>query len=373
VSATRFAALTGVSRERLRTWERRYDFPDPQRIGAGPRRYDIADAGTVVAVRRAAEEGVPLPRAIAEARAKVPETEVCDSTLAAVAVNLPSPLMLLSGPAPVTVTYVNPAMAAIPSGPQPGDELALLAPWVPGSQLQQAVSAVFTTDARHIECTRPSWSPAGPEQVSSLVYRLRAEAGQTPQVAVVELEHSREREIKRALTTLQQEREGLDHQLERHTRWLGAVAELAELFQRESGTALMQATADTLVRRLPPIDAGVAVYMAGELALGSSSRGLLGPRMVTVTAHQDLAEVLREGSPAMLDPASAAAFGAPGDVHVLAVPVAVVGETLGTLLLVLDEPREIDSELQTLLSVLSAAMGFALLRDRLVEGARAAR
>jgi hypothetical protein len=50
-----------------------------------------------------------------------------------------------------------------------------------------------------------------------------------------------------------------------------------------------------------------------------------------------------------------------------------VGEALGTLLLVLDEPREIDSELQTLLSVLSAAMGFALLRDRLVEGARAVR
>jgi hypothetical protein len=167
------------------------------------------------------------------------------------------------------------------------------------------VSAVFTTDTRHIECTHPSWSPAGPEQVSSLVYRLPAEAGQTPQVAVVELEPSRERESKRALATLQQEREGLDHQLERHTRWLGAVAELAELFQRESGTALLQATADTLVRRLPPIDAGVAVYMAGELALGSSSRGLLGPRMVTVTAHQDLAEALREGSPAMLDPGGA--------------------------------------------------------------------
>ena len=83
------------------------------------------------------------------------------------------------------------------------------------------------------------------------------------------------------------------------------MAELAELFQRESGTALLQATADTLVRRLPPIDAGVAVYMAGELALGSSSRGLLGPRMVTVTAHQDLAEALREGSPAMLDPGGA--------------------------------------------------------------------
>ena len=50
VSATRFAELTGVSRERLRTWERRYGFPEP-RGGSGPRRYALADIPRVVAVR----------------------------------------------------------------------------------------------------------------------------------------------------------------------------------------------------------------------------------------------------------------------------------------------------------------------------------
>ena len=64
VSATRFAALTGVSRERLRTWERRYGFPVPHRTDAGPRRYALEDVQRVVAVRRAAEAGVPIPRAI---------------------------------------------------------------------------------------------------------------------------------------------------------------------------------------------------------------------------------------------------------------------------------------------------------------------
>ena len=38
ITATRFAELTGVSRERLRTWERRYGFPTPRRVGAGARR-----------------------------------------------------------------------------------------------------------------------------------------------------------------------------------------------------------------------------------------------------------------------------------------------------------------------------------------------
>src|SRR3954454_2570347 len=60
VSATRFAQLTGVSRERLRTWERRYGFPAPLRVGQGPRRYAVDDVARVVAVRQAAGAGVPL-------------------------------------------------------------------------------------------------------------------------------------------------------------------------------------------------------------------------------------------------------------------------------------------------------------------------
>ena len=43
MSATRFAQLTGVSRERLRTWERRYGFPAPRRVAQGPRRYAVED------------------------------------------------------------------------------------------------------------------------------------------------------------------------------------------------------------------------------------------------------------------------------------------------------------------------------------------
>ena len=101
--------------------------------------------------------------------------------------------------------------------------------------------------------------------------------------------------------------------------------------------------------------------MGGELALGSSTRGLLGPAMVTVTAHADIATVLRSGVPAWLEPSTAAAFGAPPDVLVLAVPVAVVGETLGAILLVMDEPRPIAGEVGQLLSVLSAAIGFVSL------------
>jgi hypothetical protein len=369
VSATRFATMTGVSRERLRTWERRYGFPRPLRVGRGPRRYELVDAAKVVAVRRAAEQGVPLTDAIAASHATAPPG-VSAITLQAIPERLPIPVLLLSGPEPVRIEYVNAALADRIGSPTPGTELVVVGPWITGSECESALHALFAGSMRACECLHPAWSTVSGETARSLLYVLPVEPGRAPLVAMVELDAPEERDLRSELTEVTADRDRLRTLVERRDRWVVATAELAALFQRETGSALLQATAETIVRRLPPIDAGVAIYMGGELALGSSTRGLLGPCMVTVTAHADIAAVLREGNPAWLEPSTAAAFGAPADVLVLAVPVAVVGETLGAVLMVMDEPRTIAGEVGQLLTVLSAAIGFALLRDRLVEGAR---
>ena len=369
VSATRFATLTGVSRERLRTWERRYGFPRPLRVGNGPRRYALVDAARVVAVRRAAEQGVPLSDAIAATHVD-PATNVSAATMHAIPEHLPTPMLLLSGPAPMRIAYTNPALAERPGAPAVGTELAAALPWFAGSECEAALHALFTSSVQALECRHQSWSGPPTETARSLLYRLPVEPGHAPLVAMVEVDAPDERDLRRELAELRADRERLQATIARRERWVVATSELAALFQRETGTALLQATAETIVRRLPPIDAGVAIYMGGELALGSSTRGMLGPCMVTVTAYADIAAVLRNGSPAWLEPSTAAAFQAPAGVRVLAVPVAVVGETLGAILLVLDETRPIDSEAGHLLDVLSASIGFALLRDRLVEGLR---
>ncbi|MDQ6776153.1 MAG: MerR family transcriptional regulator [Actinomycetota bacterium] len=368
VSATRFATMTGVSRERLRTWERRYDFPRPLRVGRGPRRYEFVDAARVVAVRRAAEQGVPLSEAIAATRAM--PTGVSASTLQEIPERLPTPVVLLSGPAPVRIEYLNPALAERIGSPTPGTEFATIAPWLPGSECESVLRALFAGSAPSRECVHPAWTGFSRETARSLLYVLPVQPGQAPLVAMVELDAPDERDLRGELAEVRADRDRLWELVDRRDRWVVATAELAALFQRETGPSLLQATAETIVRRLPPIDAGVAIYMGGELALGSSTRGLLGPCMVTVTAHADIAAVLRNGTPAWLEPSTAAAFGAPADVLVLAVPVAVVGETLGAVLMVVDEARPIAGEVASLLTVLSAAIGFALLRNRLVEGAR---
>lgn len=367
-SATEFAALTGVSRERLRTWERRFGFPEPVRIGTGPRRYALADAARVVAVRRAAEDGVPLASAIAGA-ATAPPLSVSPATLSAMVASAPTPALVIAGPSPLEVLYANMPLRLIEDEDATGRPHLDALSWFPGSDLERTLRTLFSSDAPALECTHPPWS--GAEGSSrSLAYRLPHETGAPPTVALIGIDRAQDRRTRRDLNIVRGELAKIRVREARQARWLALAAALAERFQREAGDAVLASTADTLVRRLSAVDAGIAVYMAGELALGTSSRGLLGPRMVTVTGYADLARLMHDGRPGWLSAAAGGSFGAPAGLHSLAVPVIVVGETLGMLLLVFDEPTELDGDARQLLSVVSAGLGFTLLRDRLVASAR---
>jgi MerR family transcriptional regulator, light-induced transcriptional regulator len=59
---------TGVSEATLRIWERRHDFPSPERLPSGHRRYHEADVELVLQVVRERADGLSLPAAIARAR-----------------------------------------------------------------------------------------------------------------------------------------------------------------------------------------------------------------------------------------------------------------------------------------------------------------
>ncbi|MEA2217912.1 MAG: MerR family transcriptional regulator, light-induced transcriptional regulator, partial [Solirubrobacteraceae bacterium] len=203
-----------------------------------------------------------------------------------------------------------------------------------------------------------------------VLWRLPAEPGQPPLVGLASLERSRDRDLERQIAELRTSSEAVSARSERRARWLALAGSLADLFQEEAGPELLVRTADTLVRRLSAVDAGICLYMGGELAVGSSSRGLLGPRMVTVTAYHDLAATLRAREPAWMSASAAAAFGTPDGLELAIVPVVVVGETLGVVALAFERREEIDAEVRQILSIVSAGIGFAILRDRLVAGAQ---
>lgn len=369
VTATEFAELTGISRERLRTWERRFGFPSPVRAGRGPRRYVVADAARVVAVRRAAEQGVPLAEAIAEAGTGTLRLgAVSPATLAAAATAAPTTMVLVDGPRPLRVAWVNATLSGRDGAIVPGRELDAL-PWFLGSDLERTLLTLFAGDVAALECRHPAWDGSGVSE-RSIAYRLPGAAGAPSVVALVGVDRSEEQRAQQELGELRREMARMRDREQRLDRWIGLTSTLAERFQREAGDTVLALVSSTLVRGLGAVDAGVSVYMAGELALGSSSRGLLGPRMVTVTGYEDLATLMRTGKPGWLAPSTAAAFGAPVDLHGLAVPIVVVGETLGLLLILFEELGLLDDDARRLLSVVSAGLGFLLLRDRLVASGR---
>ena len=364
VSATAFAQLTGVSRERLRTWERRHGFPAPQRVGNGPRRYRLRDVARVVAVRRASEEGVPIAEAVARADREQPRVEISADAFAALVEHAPLPVAALTGPEPLEVAYVNGALARLT-----GDELERVAQMLSTSACGPRLQALFAAEHDEVTCEHPRWD-GGRGHVRSIAFRLPVQPGRQPLVAMVGIEAARERALAGEVAVLREELSALRDRDDRHVRWMEAIGRLAADFQVEASGAARDTALDTLVRQLNATDAALATYLSGQLAVASSRRGSLGPVMITVTAHPAIARMLRDAQPAWLEPAAALALGVPEGLYACGVPVVVAGEPLGLVLLLFDEPEEISRDVQRLLTAVSAAVGFALLRDRLADELR---
>src|SRR4051794_18369244 len=137
VSATRFSEMTGVTRERLRTWERRFGVPEPIRVGARPRRSAVAAAPRVVAVRFAAQAGTPLETAIAAARASAPHEAPSERAFRAAVELAPVPVALVSGPEPLRLAWSNAALRAIEGSPAPGEALVTVAAHHTGAAMRE--------------------------------------------------------------------------------------------------------------------------------------------------------------------------------------------------------------------------------------------
>jgi DNA-binding transcriptional MerR regulator len=372
VSATRFAALTGVSRDRLRTWERRYGFPVPHREGAGPRRYRLEDIQRVVAVRRAAEAGVPLPAAIERASYAQTPDHIAANTFAALVEHAPVPVAVLSGPAPLRVEYVNGSLRAMSGAPRPGEELTMALPAFYDSPSVLTLQQLFATAGGPTETEHPMWDGSSRHTTRSALFRLPSEPDARPLVAMVGLHGEGERVARAALAELQHEIEQLRRREERHSRWLDAIATLAAEFRHEPGRAAVANGLDAVIRHTRAVDGAVAFYVSGQLVVPSSRRSLLESSPITVSAHPELARCLRDAEPTWLDKAASTALGVPAELHASATPIIVAGEPLGLLVFVFEEVEPHDDDNRRLLAAVSAAMGFALLRDRLAQELREA-
>ncbi len=363
VSATEFAALTGVTRERLRTWERRHGYPAPVRVHGGARRYAVAEIPRVVGIRRAVEAGIPLKTAL-QAQETDPAEAIGLTAAVALAEYAPLAVVALSGPNPLVVRSVNAVVAARPDAPRPGDDLLELAPWFAEDPGYATLRRLFTEDAMAAPCTHPDWTAGMRRGAQSLAYRLPHELGRQPLVALVGIDTARERRTREVLAQTEAEVVTLRAQRALDRDFAGAAGAVAEIFRSQRGAATLADAATILVRRLGAVDAGLAPTLGGALVLGRSSRGLLGPELVTVARFDDLADAVREGDPTWMPPAVAAAFGAPHGLELLIVPLQAAGEHLGALLMLFDERSVLSDTGADLLRVAAVTIALALVRER---------
>lgn len=369
LSATEFSAITGVSRERLRTWERRHGFPEPVRVGRGARRYRVDDVPRVVAVRRSVDHGVPLDAAVAAAREQAP-AGITDNARTALAEHAPVALVVLSGPEPLRFEEVNAVVRARPGAPVPGDELLTLAPWYTDHPDVATLRGLFSGTSLAAACEHPDWTRGMVGTAAAIAYRLPPEPGQPPLVALIGIDTARERQIRRDLAAAEEELQVLRATHEREAGWLRAARVVTAAARGRSGVGTIADTTEALVRHTGVRDAAVAPYMTGSLVLGRSHRGRLEPSSVTVAAYEDLADALRDGTSVWLPAGAAAAFGAPEGQVVHLVPILAAGEPLGALVLLFDEPQDLAGPAAEALLTISTILGFVLVRERVVDHLR---
>lgn len=364
VSATEFAALTGVSRERLRTWERRHGYPVPVRAHGGARRYPLADITRVVGIRRAVEAGVPVQVAMQQEDVAAAAEPIGERAAGALAEHAPLAIVALSGPEPLIIRSVNAVVAARPDAPKPGDDLLQLAPWYAEDPGYGTLRRLFTDDLMAAPCTHPDWTGGLRPGAQSLAYRLPHELGRPPLVALIGIDTARERRTRQLLQNAEEELAQLRAQVEQDRAFAAAAGAVADIFRTQAGAATLADATTVLVRRLGAVDAGLAPTMGGALVLGRSARGLLGPDLVTIARFDDLADALREGEPAWMPPPVSAAFGAPPELQLLVVPLQAAGEALGALLILFDEQSALSDAGSRLLRVAAGTIALALVRER---------
>jgi hypothetical protein len=369
IAATEFAAMAGVSRDRLRTWERRFGFPIPIRVGGGPRRYAAVDVARVIAVRHAAANGTPLAVAIAEVDAAATTTITPEAAFRSTVELAPVPVALIAGPRPLRLTWANAVLRSVPGAPQPGADLAV---GDLGDQAVRILQRQFTDDLPAVELHHVAWIGRGAPVARSLVYRLPCGPGEPPLVALVGTETRGERDARRALADAEEELATLRARSARQGRWLEALGEMAAVFQHAADPDVVGAALDVLIAHTRAVDAGLAHYAGGRLILDRTRRRMLPGGALTVAAHPEVRRALRDVTGGWLEPPTLAALGAADEQQAAAVPVVVAGEVIGLVLLLYEQRVPYDAGARRLLAGLSAGLGFAVLRDRLVGELQAA-
>ena len=300
LTPSEFAMVTGMTRDRLRTWERRYGWPQPERAGGGARRYRTEDVATVVAVRRLHETGMPLSRAIDE-QAVAHAAPVPPGMWRQILDALPLPVVVLSGPVPLRIEHVNVVLRERRDGPSAGQTLEARAPWFAGEPADR-LRAAFAAGEQAIRVDHPDWTGGLARTATSLAVRVPQASRSLPLITLVGTSDGFERRLVGERVHHRRERARLQADAADIAAWTATARDVARATAQPSLRAL-RAGLQALRQRTDAGDVAAFVSDGTTFRMFTCLRGRFQPQ--TGLAGEAVAQT------AWLEPHVAATVGAP--------------------------------------------------------------
>lgn len=347
------AQLTGVTRERLRTWERRHNFPEPERRANNVRTYAVSDIPRIVAVARLIDNGYPVGEAIASIVAGTGDRPELGDDGASLA-HAPLPVIAVAREASgeLHVAWSNAATRMHPEAHHAATDPRA---WVQriGDEALAAIDAMLgsTDDPAPQTLAHTDWVGTFPVTRHSLVWRT--ETADVPCVVLMQLPET--------MLTAEPSTTRPD---DAASRWALAVAGGRQVLQDEGGLASAQHALRELVAASGALDGLLVLRHGAELRTASSVRGTVSARSLVPARCPDVMEAIGDGDLRWIDQASHADLGLPSYLAVLAVPLTITGHAIGVILLSFPQRLSLSEASGEVLQLFGLAVASVIERER---------
>ncbi len=354
ISAAEMVRLTGVGRERLRTWERRHDFPQPVRCRNNVRRYPAEDVRHVIAVSRAVDQGVPLHEAI-ETTLSQRHDDPSLGSLGAALDHAPTPAIAVAGPEPLTVVWTNGATTAAPDAPAVGTNLVDdMAAFGPGARA--AIQRLLIGEGSDVSViTHTDWIGTFPAERRSVAWRVPPEMSMEAVVVLVQLPEG----------TAARPAAGAPgaSAVEQAAVWGSAAREARKALQQEPGLASAQRALAELVKGTGGVDAFLATFHAGQMRTATSVRGTIQPQTLPLSGECDVARAIADAEVDWVGQSTLRALGVPPRTEAVVVPIIAGREAIGGMFLLFPDELPLADVTRELLQSLATTIGAVLQRE----------
>lgn len=372
LTSREFVTLTGVTPERVRTWQRRFGFPTSTPDRRGRRGFFASDVPRVLAVKQMVHAGEPVAeavRGVLAGRALQVDFGVLEDAFGA----LPTPVVAVSGPAPVALVWANAAALAAGASSEPGELSRPLADR--SSTLQNLLidppeSPVWFAHRPWFEDAAASPATALATPVRSMVWAYGAPAFVPAVLVIVDVPVGHVDEATEAATAqaAEQAQQAATVARSREARaereWVGAVGVARRALQRGVGRQAIDDAVGALVAARVVDDALIVLPQGEEVRVVLSARGRPSTTAISQESRHELAASIVEDGPVALGREAARELAGCDGRHVVAVPLIAGRAELGYVVLIADPSQAPVTPPAALAMAFASTLAAAISRDR---------